>query len=89
MNRDLIENYSPFVDVELSYVTKFLNEETALVQLEHNLRHLRVWDGKFNGHANWHSCRKEAMLLLGKFPRLNTAEAETLLSVSKALLISA
>jgi hypothetical protein len=88
IHNELIEDYHKFMKVSLPYIEKYMNLITAKRELESHLDHLRLWDGKFNGHGNWNSCRDCAMRILEAFPELRTTENSELLHVSKMLVVA-
>lgn len=69
-NSELIKEYSPFQLCGIGYIPGYYNRESAKRKLSSDLSLLEIWNGKFNGSANWHSLVGQAKKVLKYFPEL-------------------
>lgn len=72
----MIKGYSPFRSVKMRYGSLILNAVTAKRHVERMLETLKVWQGKFEGSANWVSLTNDLNTLLSEFPELNELTTE-------------
>jgi hypothetical protein len=86
-NSGLIENYSPFKAVKYGYREFMMNGLTAKDRLVDQLRLLKMWDGKFNGHGNWNTVVANVKALVSAFPFLATTDTELYTSEYKQQLV--
>lgn len=69
-NSKLIADFKPFKLVQLQYNQQFLNETMAQNMLNSPVHHLKCWEGRHEGSANWNSCVQDARVLVQAFPEL-------------------